>query len=189
LTTVIEILKNPTSLAPLRGKLIKTITDTTKMPKKSKIIINALILGLIAVPIIYAANVHFRGSPSFSDQGTTLQSCFTVTGLGNQDVTITLTTTGSATTLCTSPGGGNTAPGQNKTPVQPSGSASIPAGEIKNGNLTTCVTTEAPTSPSAKAAGCPNNNWSTNITDVEFATATITISQGGQVVLQQTFNL
>jgi hypothetical protein len=158
------------------------------MHKKSKVIINALILGLIAVPIIFAANVHFRGAPSFSDQGTTLQSCFTVTGLGNGDVTITIDTTGTATTLCTNQGG-TTAPGQNKTPVQPSGSASIPAGEIKNGNLTTCVATSAPPNPSPKAAGCPSNTWTANITDVQFATATITISQGGQVVLQQTFNL
>lgn len=158
------------------------------MHKKPKVIINTLILGLIAVPIIYAANVHFRGAPSFSDQGTTLQGCFTITGLGNQDVTITLNTTGSATTLCTSPGG-NTAPGQNKTPVQPSGSTSIPASEIKNGNLTTCVATEPPPAASPKEAGCPNNNWSTNTIDVQFSTATIIIEQGGQVVLQQTFNL
>ena len=157
------------------------------MSKRTSFIVG--LAALVAVPLIYAASVHFKkGSPTFSDQGTTLQSCFTVSGLGNGDVTITLDTTGTATTLCTNQGG-NTAPGQNKTPVQPSGSVSIPASEIKNGNLTTCVTTSPPPSPSPKDAGCPSDNWSASITDVTFATATITITPGGQVVLQQTFNL
>jgi hypothetical protein len=103
-------------------------------------------------------------------------------------VTITVTTTGTATTLCTNQGG-NTAPGQNKTPVKPSGQVTIPSTEIKNGNLTACVTTAPPPAPTATEAGCPNSNWSTSLTDVQFAIATVTVTQGGQTVLQQTFKL
>ena len=159
------------------------------MPKKLKTLFFALLATAVAVPLIYAASVHFKGgSPTFSDQGTTLKTCFSLAGLGNGDVTITVTTTGSATTLCTNQGG-NTAPGQNKTPVRPSGQATIPSTDIKNGNLTACVTTEPPKAPTATEAGCPNSNWSTSLTDVQFATATITVSQGGQTVLQQTFKL
>jgi len=159
------------------------------MPKKLKTLFFALLATAVAVPLIYAASVHFKGgSPTFSDQGTTLKTCFSLAGLGNGDVTITVTTTGTATTLCTNQGG-NTAPGQNKTPVKPSGQATIPSTDIKNGNLTACVTTEPPKAPTATEAGCPNSNWSTSLTDVQFATATITVSQGGQTVLQQTFKL
>ena len=159
------------------------------MHKKTKSILLTLLVGAIAVPLVYAASVHFKkGSPTFSDEGTTLKSCMSLTGLGNGDVTITVTTTGTATTLCTNQGG-NTAPGQNKTPVKPSGQATIPATEIKNGNLTACVTTTPPPAPTASEAGCPNSNWSTSVTDVQFATATITVTQGGQTVLQQTFKL
>jgi hypothetical protein len=159
------------------------------MHKKTKSVLWALLVGAVAVPLVYAANVHFKkGSPTFSDQGTTLQTCMSLTGLGNGDVTITVTTTGSATTLCTNQGG-NTAPGQNKTPVKPSGQTTVPATEIKNGNLTACVTTKPPSAPTAAEAGCPNSNWSTSLTDVEFATATVTVVQGGQTVLQQTFRL
>ena len=159
------------------------------MPKKLKTLFFALLATAVAVPLIYAASVHFKGgSPTFSDQGTTLKTCFSLAGLGNGDVTITVTTTGTATTLCTNQGG-NTAPGQNKTPVTPSGQATIPSTDIKNGNLTACVTTEPPKAPTATEAGCPNSNWSTSLTDVQFATATITVSQGGQTVLQQTFKL
>jgi len=159
------------------------------MHKKVKSILLALFVGAIAAPLIYAASVHFKGgSPTFSDQGTTLKTCFSLAGLGNGDVTITVNTTGSATTLCTNQGG-NTAPGQNKTPVKPSGSVTIPSTEIKNGNLTACVTTQPPPAPTAVEAGCPNSNWSTSLTDVQFATATITVEQGGTVVLQQSFKL
>jgi hypothetical protein len=159
------------------------------MNKKIKSLLLTLLVGAVAAPLIYAASVHFKGgSPTFSDQGTTLKTCFSLAGLGNGDVTITVTTTGTATTLCTNQGG-NTAPGQNKTPVKPSGQVTIPSTEIKNGNLTACVTTAPPPAPTATEAGCPNSNWSTSLTDVQFATATVTVTQGGQTVLQQTFKL
>ena len=159
------------------------------MHKKTKSVLLALLVGAIAVPLVYAANVHFKkGPPTFSDQGTTLKTCFSLAGLGNGDVTITVRTTGSATTFCTNQGG-NMAPGQNKTPVSPSAQTTIPSTQIKNGNLSACVTTTPPPAPSAAEAGCPNSNWSTSLTDVQFATAQITIVQGGRIVLQQTFNL
>jgi hypothetical protein len=159
------------------------------MHKKMKSVLVTLFVGAIAVPVIYAASVHFKGgNPTFSDQGTTLKTCFSLASLGNGDVTITVTTTGSATTLCTNQGG-NTAPGQNKTPVKPSGQTTIPSTEIKNGNLSACVTTTPPPAPTASQAGCPNSNWSTSLTDVEFTTATVTVVQGGKTVLQQTFKL
>jgi hypothetical protein len=159
------------------------------MKKNLKSLLLAAVALVVAGPLLYAANVHFKGgSPSFSDQGTTLKTCFSLTGLGNQDVTITIKASGFATTICTN-AGGNAAPGQNKTPVAPTGQVTIPSTEIKNGNVSVCLDTVQPPAPSAREAGCPNNNWSTTLEDVQFTNAQLIVVQGGKVVLQQSFTL
>ena len=150
------------------------------------------LLGLLALigmaSEALAASVHFKREPVFTDAGQSLIGTISLAGLGNQDVTITLQVTGSATYTLISPGG-NAAPGQNKIPVVASASATIPSTQIKNGNLTVTLTTPAPPAPTPKDVGAPNNNWTTKINDVSFTTATITVVQGGVVVLQQTFQL
>lgn len=148
-----------------------------------------LAIAAVAIPLTYAASVHFKGgNPRFTDQGTTLKTCFSLAGLGNQDVTITVSATGTISTTCTNPGG-NVAPGQNKTPFSERTQVTIPATEIKNGNVSVCLTTQTPTTPTAAEAGCPNGNWTTTINSVDFSNATVTVVQGGQTVLVRSFTL
>jgi len=149
------------------------------------LVVAAITAVLLSASAALAANAHFIGSPTFSDNGLTLTTCATIAGLGNQDVTVTVSATGRATGTCTSPGG-NQAPGQN--PINVTLSGTVTNLHPENGRVDFCVTTSGPPQPTARQLGCPNNRWTATITEVQFQRATITVEQGGRVVLNQTFN-
>lgn len=141
---------------------------------------------LLTTTTILGQSVHLKGGansePSFRDQGLLLNVAGSLAGLGNEDVLVTLSAAADVTATCTNHGG-NLPPGQNPAPISVSGSQSIPAEEIKNGNVAFNVTTEGPVTPIPGAPDCPNPNWTEDITDLSFTSATITVEQGGAVVL------
>lgn len=48
-------------------------------------------------------------------------------------------------------------------------------------------TTTAPDKPTPAEAGCPNNNWTVQITEFDFTRAQILIYQNGQLVFASKF--
>jgi hypothetical protein len=133
------------------------------------ILILALGFTLLSAQASLAASPHFKhgGEPTctitpLSASSDSVTCTASLAGLGNDDVLVTTSASGTAVYTCQNQGG-NQAPGQNKVLVGPATSqTSIPADQIKNGNLTFTTNPAvltAPTTVSAAVAGCPNNNW------------------------------
>jgi hypothetical protein len=134
--------------------------------------------GLTAAVAIAAVNFH---NVSTSSTALTFTVSGKLTGLGNTDVTVVLSATGTPTATCTNKGGAQ-APGQNPAQVTIGGQQNIPAADVKNGTVNFSVTTEAPAQPTAQQAGCPNGNWTAQITSINFTSFTVTVFQNGVVV-------
>jgi hypothetical protein len=137
------------------------------MRRIALLLITLLCLSALSAPNALADSPHFKkgGSPTCTITGSgaslTVKCTATLAGLGNADVKVLQTLTGTAVYQCSN-NGGNTAPGQNKVLVGPATTpVLIPGSDIKNGNLTISVTSTltAPATVTGAQAGCPNPNW------------------------------
>jgi len=148
------------------------------MRRISTVLAIALMTLVLVAQSAMAASPHLKGrNPvSFTDNGLTLTAVVSYAGLGNFDTLQTLTATGNATSTCTN-NGGSQAPGQNPAPTTTSGGTAVPKDDIKNGNVTISTTTLSPVTPIPGAPGCPNPNWTEDITGIAFTSATITLQQ------------
>jgi hypothetical protein len=117
----------------------------------------AIVLALAAVAVMassttaFAGSVHFKKPlPTFSKDASSFAvtaSGINLSGLGNGDIKIDISATGSATALCQNPGGSSKVPGQNPVAVNVSGTVFLPGNAIKNGSVlgVTATTAGVPT--------------------------------------------
>jgi hypothetical protein len=158
------------------------------MRHKILAIIAVLLLALVPLSAALAESPHFThgGEPvcTVTNSGASSSTVCTaeLAGLGNQDLVINVTVSGSAVYQCRNQGG-NIAPGQNKVLVGPATApTTIPASAIKNGRVqftTDAAVLTAPSTVSGEAAGCPNPNWTGVNPTLTTTNITMTISQGG----------
>jgi len=130
----------------------------------------ATLLGIaVFAATVLAQNPHFIGSPSITDDGTTLTASGTIAGLGNAGGTasIRVLADATATTVCHNPNG-KIAPGQTKT-LSVNASGTFPIDD--NGRVEFSLTTDEPT-PGA----CPNGKWTGDVTDVTFSNVRIIVN-------------
>jgi hypothetical protein len=126
-----------------------------------------------------AVSPHLKGKNpiTFTDNGLTLTAKASYSGLGNFTTQQNVAATAQPTSDCVNPSGQHKPPGQNPAEANVTGSTTIPASDIKNGNVTITTSTNAPVTPIPGSPDCPGVNWTENITDMAFTSATITVFQ------------
>jgi hypothetical protein len=140
-------------------------------------------LGLAALIVSVTAAVVFAASPHYKKGGqpvcTAVVNGATITatcsageasGLGNEDIRILVTLNGSAGTFCHNPGNSNIVPGQNPAIGTSATPVDIPGSAVKNGTATIPEISASLTitTPTAAAAGCPNDNWTVTLGPASF---------------------
>jgi hypothetical protein len=127
------------------------------MSKKTLVTLLA-ILTFCLVPLSAYAGMHFVGTTRFGFGS--LEASANLAGFGNNAISVTLTATGSNMTAMCQNRGGNRAPGQNPLSVSVNQAQTVTAD--RNGKAS--VQFKVNLLPTARQAGCPNNNWT--VTDL-----------------------
>ena len=136
------------------------------------------LLGLTAAPA-YAQSGHFieggGNAPECTDEGTTVLCDGKVAGLGGTTFEITIEADGIASVECINPAG-HRAPGQDTAVTVEGGTGPLPT--PRNGQFVFTIETDDP-EPLPPTPTCPNNQWTPDIVDVTFTTATLTLFEDG----------
>lgn len=144
-----------------------------------KLIISLAILLVVGAmtTTVFAGRTPRLKEVSFSLGSLEADGSFTA--LANADAVVTLDAEGIAEVTCINPGSQDQEPPGQNPQVSATGSTVILAEDItKNGNAPFTVAAEA-LLPSAREAGCPNDNWTAEVDFVYWTDATITIEQDG----------
>jgi hypothetical protein len=135
------------------------------------------------------ADARLEGPMDLKKESTFVIASGTLLGLGNDaPATATLTVTGTATITCVNSGGTQPAgvlKPSSTMPVNQTTTKTFAVKEIEKKGVKFSLTSSPPTPPEPKAAGCPDENWKVEVSKVEFKNVTLTVEQGGRIVLNE----
>jgi hypothetical protein len=144
---------------------------------RTRTITTVFVITLAAVAA-YAA-INYKSGPTFTISQFDLVTAGQLSGLGGS-AHVTVDAVGTASGSCTNKGG-NTVPVQAAT-VSASGSQTVRPDANGRANFSVTAAPEA-------ANPCPNGNWTFDITSVNYTSATISVSTGGNQSRVDTFAL
>jgi hypothetical protein len=150
-----------------------------RKPVRLLAIATVLVAAMAFAAAASAVSPHLKGKNpvAFTDNGLTLTATVSYAGLGNFTTQQNVAATAQPTSDCVNPSGQHKPPGQNPAAANVTGSTTVPASDIKNGNVTITTNTNPPVTPIPGSPDCPGVNWTENITDMAFTSATITVFQ------------
>jgi hypothetical protein len=151
-------------------------------------VLSLMVVALAAVPVLAQSGHFLEGggnAPSCTDEGTTVECTTKVAGLGGTSFEVTIDAVGTASVECTNPGG-NVAPGQDTTVETEGTTGELPT--PRNGAARVTLSTDDP-EPLPPTPTCPNTQWTPNITDVTFTTATLSLFEDGSTVASDTITV
>lgn len=157
--------------------------------RRATVMLAAIALLVMTAAPAFAQSGHFltggRNAPTCTDIGTQVECTGKVAGLGGTTFTITIEAHGIAEVVCINPAG-HRAPGQD-TEVTVEGSTG-PQPTPRNGQARFTITTDDP-DPLPSTPTCPNAQWTAEIVDVHFTTATLSLFEDGVLSDQVTVSV
>ncbi len=157
------------------------------MNKKVLSVASGLLIAVLVFSTAYAGGIKLSGV-TFSLGSLIVDG--TISGIGSTNVTMVLDASGIPAITCVN-NGGNSVPGQSYPKVSAEGSQNLLGSDLvrKNGKSPFGVETNPPAQLTWDQAGCPNSNWTANITFVFWTNATVSVydMSTGALLLKQNY--
>jgi hypothetical protein len=142
-----------------------------------RIYLNTIIAAIALFSVNSAIAQKAHGPITGVDQGLTIRICYDISGLGNvSDVDLRLAYTATVSGECFNPGNRDeSVPAHNNVIPSSGETVNVP---VRNGRAVGCFNSTTVFT----AGGCPNGNWTSEVTGVSFSNVTLS-------VLKKTFNV
>jgi hypothetical protein len=149
-----------------------------------------LILGILAfsaAAVVAQDNTSFSDPPVFTERDKILIVSGSLSNLNQQETKVVVDARATANVICRD-GKGTVVRRNRKVPANARVDDTIPVEMIASGHAAFFLMSGEPVLD-RRLSSCGNPKWTQKVEDVDFHSATITVTQGGKVVLRRDFKL